>query len=158
MAWLSLSIQTDCQHAEALADALLDAGALAASIEDADAGTPDEQPQFGEPGSISRPGWERSRVIALLKPDTDAGLLLSACSVQAGLDDLPAFTQEEVAEQDWVRLTQSQFEPIRISETLVDRSLMAPGPGSTSNRPGARSRHGVRNGLASDDPALPGMA
>jgi ribosomal protein L11 methylase PrmA len=54
MAWLSLSIQTDCQHAEALADALLDAGALAASIEDADAGTPDEQPQFGEPGSPSR--------------------------------------------------------------------------------------------------------
>lgn len=118
MAWLSLSIQTDCQHAEALADALLDAGALAASIEDADAGTPDEQPQFGEPDSISRPGWNRSRVIALLKPDSDARQLLASCAALAGLDDLPAFTQEEVADQDWVRLTQSQFEPIRVSKRL----------------------------------------
>jgi len=118
MPWLSISIQTDCLHAEALADALLDAGALAVSIEDADAGTSAEQPQFGEPGSISRPGWEHSRVVALLAPDTDAGLLLSACSVQAGLEELPVFAQETVAEQDWVRLTQSQFEPIRVSERL----------------------------------------
>ena len=118
MPWLSISIQTDCLHAEALADALLDAGALAVSIEDADAGTSAEQPQFGEPGSISRPGWEHSRVVALLAPDTDAGLLLSACAVQAGLEELPVFAQETVAEQDWVRLTQSQFEPIRVSERL----------------------------------------
>ena len=118
MPWLSISIQTDCLHAEALADALLDAGALAVSIEDADAGTPAEQPQFGEPGSISKPGWENSRVVALLEPDTDAGLLLSTCAAQAGLDELPAFAQETVAEQDWVRLTQSQFEPIRVSERL----------------------------------------
>ena len=66
MSWLSITIQTDCQHAESLADALLDAGALSASIEDADAGTPEETPQFGEPGSVTTPGWERSRVVALL--------------------------------------------------------------------------------------------
>ncbi|EXI74488.1 MAG TPA: 50S ribosomal protein L11 methyltransferase [Candidatus Accumulibacter phosphatis] len=118
MAWLSLSIRTDCQHAERLADALLAAGALAASIEDADAGTADEQPQFGEPGSISRPGWERSLVIALLRPDSDVRQLLRQCSAEAGLAEPPPFTQEEVAEQDWVRLTQSQFEPIRVSQRL----------------------------------------
>lgn len=118
MAWLSLSIQTDCQHAEALADALLDAGALAATIEDADAGTADEQPQFGEPGSISRPGWKHSRISALLKPDSDARQLLAHCAAQAGLAQVPPFAQEEVPEQDWVRLTQSQFEPIRISQRL----------------------------------------
>jgi ribosomal protein L11 methyltransferase len=118
MAWLSLSILTDGQHAEALADALLDAGALAASIEDADAGTPDEQPQFGEPGSPSQPGWEHSRVIALLKPDAEVTQLLATCAAQAGLDVLPAFAQAEVAEQDWVRLTQSQFAPIRVSGRL----------------------------------------
>lgn len=118
MAWLSLSIQTDCQHAEALADALLGAGALAVSIEDADAGTVDEQPQFGEPGSLSRPGWVHSRVIALLDPDSDARQLLTTCAALAGLDDIPFFTQEDVADQDWVRLTQSQFEPIRVSERL----------------------------------------
>ncbi len=46
MTWLSIAIETDCQHAEALADALLEAGALSASIEDADAGTAAETPQF----------------------------------------------------------------------------------------------------------------
>jgi ribosomal protein L11 methyltransferase len=118
MTWLSVSIETDCSHAEALADALLDAGALSASIEDADAGTPAETPQFGEPGSITTPGWERSRVIALLEAGTDIDELLSACAATAGLDNVPAYTQEDVAEQNWVQLTQSQFEPIRVSERL----------------------------------------
>ena len=118
MPWLSLSIQTDCLHAEALADALLEEGALAASIEDADAGTADERPQFGEPGSITRPGWERSRVVALLKADTDTAQLVSDCARRAGLDQSPDFVQEEVAEQDWVQLTQAQFEPIRVSQRL----------------------------------------
>ncbi len=118
MSWLSISIETDCRHAEALADALLEAGALSASIEDADAGTPDETPQFGEPGSVTTPGWERSRVIALLESGTDAGRLIAACAPAAGLDTIPAFTQEEVAEQNWVQLTQSQFDPIRVSGRL----------------------------------------
>lgn len=118
MTWLSVSIETDCKHAEALADALLDAGALSASIEDADAGTPEETPQFGEPGSITTPGWERSRVVALLEAGTDASELIAACAASAGLRGEPSFTQEEIAEQNWVQLTQSQFEPIRVSQRL----------------------------------------
>jgi ribosomal protein L11 methyltransferase len=118
MPWLSVSIETDCSHAEALADALLDAGALSASIEDADAGTPEETPQFGEPGSITTPGWERSRVIALLEAGTDTSELIAACAESAGLSETPAYTEEEIAEQNWVQLTQSQFEPIRVSERL----------------------------------------
>jgi ribosomal protein L11 methyltransferase len=118
MSWLSISIETDCRHAEALADALLEAGALSASIEDADAGTANETPQFGEPGSLTTPGWERSRVIALLDSGTDASALLTLCAPNAGFAAIPAFTQEEVAEQNWVQLTQSQFDPIRVSGRL----------------------------------------
>lgn len=118
MSWLSISIETDCGHAEALADALLDAGALSASIEDADAGTPAETPQFGEPGSPTTPGWERSRVVALLAADADADALLALCAPLAGLETIPAYTREQVAEQNWVQLTQSQFDPIRVSERL----------------------------------------
>jgi ribosomal protein L11 methyltransferase len=118
MAWISVSIETDCSHAEALADALLEAGALSASIEDADAGTPEETPQFGEPGSITTPGWERSRVVALLEFDTNVTELLAACAVSAGLGEAPPYNVEEVAEQNWVQLTQSQFEPIRVSARL----------------------------------------
>ena len=118
MAWLSISIETDCRHAEALADALLEAGALSASIEDADAGTANETPQFGEPGSVTTPGWERSRVIALLESGTEAGQMVATCAQAIGLDETPAFSQESVEEQNWVQLTQSQFEPIRVSERL----------------------------------------
>ncbi|MCM8593956.1 50S ribosomal protein L11 methyltransferase [Accumulibacter sp.] len=133
MAWLSLSIQTDCQHAEKLADLLLEAGALAASIEDADAGTAEERPQYGEPGSISTPGWQRSRVSALLPAEADARELLGTCARLAGLEALPAYAEEEIAEQDWVRLTQSQFEPIRISSRLwiVPSWHEAPDPEAT---------------------------
>ena len=118
MAWQSVSFLTDASHAEPVCDALLDVGALSASIEDADAGTPGEQPQFGEPGSIVSSGWNRSRVIALLEPDADVGALLARASVMAGLTAVPAWAVEEVAEQNWVELTQSQFDPIRVSERL----------------------------------------
>lgn len=118
MGWLSITIETDCHHAEALADALLDAGALSASIEDADAGTAAETPQFGEPGSVTTPGWERSRVIALLEENTNADELIAACAPLAGLPGIPAYSQQTVAEQNWVQLTQSQFDPIRVSQRL----------------------------------------
>ena len=118
MTWLSLCIETDCQHADALADALLDAGALSASIEDADAGTAAEKPQFGEPGSITTPGWERSRVVALVAAGTDVDELLEACAPAAGLAAPPPYTLQEFEEQNWVQLTQSQFEPIRVSAKL----------------------------------------
>jgi ribosomal protein L11 methyltransferase len=130
MAWQSVSFLTDASHAEPVCDALLDVGALSASIEDADAGTPDEQPQFGEPGSLVASGWNRSRVIALLEPDADPGALLARACVTAGLAGVPAWTVEEVAEQNWVQLTQSQFDPIRVSERLwiVPSWHLAPDP------------------------------
>lgn len=118
MGWQSVSFLTDASRAEPLCDALLEAGALAASIEDADAGTPDEQPQFGEPGSVNSPGWAHSRVVALLEADADAHALLAAAGAAIGLDEVPAFSIETVEEQNWVQLTQSQFDPIRVSERL----------------------------------------
>ena len=116
--WLSVSIAADAAHAEALADALLALGALSVSIEDADAGTERETPQFGEPGSTPAPLWTHSRVVALFARETDVPLLVAAAAGEAGLAATPPYVTADVAEQDWVRLTQSQFEPIRISERL----------------------------------------
>ncbi len=118
MAWQSISFLTDAANAEPVCDALIEAGALSASIEDADAGTPDEQPQFGEPGSVNTPGWQHSRVVALLEPDADAAALLAEAAAAAGLSAAPEFTVETVEEQNWVQLTQSQFDPIRVSDRL----------------------------------------
>ncbi len=118
MAWNNVCFLTDAAFAEPLCDALIEAGALSASIEDADAGTPDEQPQFGEPGSVNSPGWAHSRVVALLEAEADIPALLSEALSVVGLTEMPEFTVEALAEQNWVQLTQSQFDPIRVSGRL----------------------------------------
>ncbi|TXG98093.1 MAG: 50S ribosomal protein L11 methyltransferase [Rhodocyclaceae bacterium] len=118
MAWQSVSFLTDAAHAEPMCDALLEAGALSASIEDADAGTPDEQPQFGEPGSVATPGWTHSRVVVLLEPDAAIDAILGEAATAIGLSEIPAYVVEAVEEQNWVQLTQSQFDPIRVSDRL----------------------------------------
>ena len=118
MGWQNVSFLTDASHAEPLCDALLEGGALSASIEDADAGTPDEQPQFGEPGSVNSPGWTHSKVLALFEPDADVAAMLAAAALEVGLSQVPTFSIEVIEEQNWVQLTQSQFDPIRVSERL----------------------------------------
>ena len=116
--WLSVAIEVDAAHAESLSDALMAAGAISVSVEDAQAGTEFETPQFGEPGSPTTPLWSESRVIALFEPADDLTARIESAAWEAGLDGLPNFSLEEIAEQDWVRLTQSQFDPIRISDRL----------------------------------------
>lgn len=130
--WVNVAILTDSAHAEALSEALLEAGALSSSIEDAAAGTPEEQPQFGEPGMPGAPLWDHSRVVAMFEHADDLpGRVAAACHA-AGLDELPEFELEEVAEQNWVQLTQSQFEPIRVTDRLwiVPTWHTAPNPGA----------------------------
>ncbi len=114
MSWLSLKLAAGQAEAETLADALMDAGALSVSIEDRDAGTEAEAPQFGEPGLDDPKAWQRNWVVALLDADTDVDDLLRRLGLPADHER----QLETVAEQDWVRLTQSQFDPIPISGHL----------------------------------------
>ena len=118
MAWQNVSFLTDAASAEPLCDALIELGALSASIEDADAGTADEQPQFGEPGTPTTPGWQRSRVLALCESDTNVSELLQAACQQLGVPPIRDFSVTAMAEQNWVQLTQAQFDPIQISGRL----------------------------------------
>ncbi|MBP8939970.1 MAG: 50S ribosomal protein L11 methyltransferase [Agrobacterium sp.] len=118
MAWQNVSFLTDAASAEPLCDALIELGALSASIEDADAGTADERPQFGEPGTPTTPGWQRSRVLALCESDTNVSELLQAACQQLGVPPIRDFSVTALAEQNWVQLTQAQFDPIQISGRL----------------------------------------
>lgn len=118
MAWQNVSFLTDAASAEPLCDALIELGALSASIEDADAGTADEQPQFGEPGTPTTPGWQRSRVLVLCESDTNVSELLQAACQQLGVPPIRDFSVTALAEQNWVQLTQAQFDPIQISGRL----------------------------------------
>jgi len=112
--WLSLKLAVDGDQAEALSDALLAAGALAVSTEDRDAGTEAEEAQFGEPGLADLKSWRHNWVVALLDGDADVPALLASLNLPEPIE----YRLETVAEQDWVRLTQSQFDPIRIADRL----------------------------------------
>jgi len=118
MPWLTLTVETDAQHAEALSEALLELGALSVDLLDADAGTPDEQAIFGEPGEAPPGVWQHNRVSALFDDDRDVPAILRKAASSIGLERLPEHRIETLADNDWVRLTQSQFEPIRISARL----------------------------------------
>lgn len=119
MSWTEIIIHAPRQQAEQLSDALMEAGALSVSVEDADEGTSAEQPLFGEPGMEPlQSAWEHSRVVALTNADADHTEIMLAACVVCGLAASLPFTLRTVAEQDWVRLTQSQFAPIHIGRRI----------------------------------------
>lgn len=87
-------------------------------MEDAGAGTAEETPLYGEPGMPVEAAWPQSLVSALCAQDADCARLVAVACAQVGLAQPPEYRVEPVAEQDWVRRSQSQFEPIRISDRL----------------------------------------
>ena len=118
MPWLSVILETDAAHAETLSDALIEAGALSVSAEDADAGTAAEQAHFGEPGSDERARWSRSLLKMLCRPEDDVAAIVATAATAAGLSAAPGYHIESVADADWVRRTQEQFQPVQVSTRL----------------------------------------
>jgi ribosomal protein L11 methyltransferase len=111
-----LGLMSPEDHVEALSDALDALDALSISIEDADAQTDAEQALFGEPGMPPpKEGWQRSRVLALFNTREQAQSALELLKVQDFFAGCEILGIQNVPEQDWVRLTQSQFAPVDIT-------------------------------------------
>jgi len=117
MSWLSVNLETDAKHAEALSSTLLQLGALSVDISDAMAGTSGEQPKFNETSGRLTIAWQASRVSALFPADVDIRCIVKNASTALRL---PAdrYTVTEVPERDWVRLSQAQFAPLKVSSRL----------------------------------------
>ncbi|MFZ2987993.1 50S ribosomal protein L11 methyltransferase [Ideonella sp.] len=90
--------------------------ALSVSVEDADADTEAEQALFGEPGMAPpRPGWDRSTLRALFSDESAANEAAELLLAQDWTEGLGLQSLQAVVEQDWVRLTQSQFSPVEVT-------------------------------------------
>jgi ribosomal protein L11 methyltransferase len=101
---------------ETVSDALEALDALSVSVEDADAQTDAEQALFGEPGMPPpKEGWQRSRVIALFADEAQAREAATVLAAQDFFEGCQQLGLVDVPEQDWVRLTQSQFTPVEIT-------------------------------------------
>lgn len=118
--WLALSFTAPEHAVDDVSDMLMEAGALSVDVADADAGTEAERAIFREPNEASALRWTHNRITALFDSGHERDALLAlvpACS------NAHAFTPTsvriaQVDEQDWVRLTQSQFAPIEIEPAL----------------------------------------
>ncbi|MFN3415219.1 MAG: 50S ribosomal protein L11 methyltransferase [Caldimonas sp.] len=104
---------------ETVSDALMELDALSVSVEDADADSAAEQALFGEPGlPAPRAGWQRSTVKALY-PDEDAALEAATLLLaQEWAGNVHVVAIQDVPDEDWVRLTQSQFAPVEITPSF----------------------------------------
>jgi ribosomal protein L11 methyltransferase len=117
MALVELLLTLPQAAVEAVSDDLVETlEALAVSVEDADAGTEAESALFGEP-DMPPPaaGWQRSRLKALFD-DAEAAETAATWLLAHHADSgLAIQALAEVPEQDWVRITQSQFEPVPVT-------------------------------------------
>ncbi len=104
------------ERVEPICDALEALDALSVSVEDADADTDVEQALFGEPG-LPPPAnsWERSRVVALFSSQANAQEAASLLAAQDFFEGCAVQSVAAVPDEDWVRLTQSQFAPVEIT-------------------------------------------
>jgi len=132
MPWLSITLQTAGEHAEALSDALVEAGALSVALEDAAAAG-----AAPEPGTdwVAEPRWARTRLVALAQDGADAAALVARAAASCGIRT-PDFEAVRLEDEDWVRRVQSQFGPIRAGERLwvVPSWCDAPDPAALAVR------------------------
>jgi ribosomal protein L11 methyltransferase len=118
MAFRELIFTVPEDLAENLGDALMELGALSISVSDAAVDTDEEKPLYGEPGlTPEKNAWEQSQVIALFDEHGLSSPEISLALSEEGFQvNMPA--ERTVEEQDWVRLTQSQFDPIQVGQRL----------------------------------------
>ncbi len=109
----------DEKNAEAFGDLLLDAGAMSVTVEDADRDQPDEQPLYGEPGLEPETlAWRRSRMSVLVDDNFDAVTAAAIAAKALGIEVPQIEADSAVPDENWVKLTQAQFGPTKVSERL----------------------------------------
>jgi len=136
---------------ETLCEALDALDALSVSVEDADAQTDAEQALFGEPGMPPpKEGWQRSRVVALFASQETAQETGKLLALQDFFQGCELLGIQAVAEQDWVRLTQSQFAPVDITPTFWIVPTWHEPPAQAQKNHSPRPRLGLWHGHASN--------
>jgi len=118
MPWIAAELVLDARVVTSFADALLEQGAISVDVTDARSGSGDEQAIYMEPGEDVTLAWGDNRVVSLFESGADVKRALEQAAVTAGLRAVPTFHTYPVADRDWVRVTQQQFEPLAISRRL----------------------------------------
>jgi ribosomal protein L11 methyltransferase len=107
MPWLQITLETTRDDAQRLGDALEEAGALAVSLEGADA-----EPLFETDWNDTTPVWKQTRVVALFAAEADVPAAMHMVATLLSLPAVPTYKTETVADQDWVRAWMDRWQPM----------------------------------------------
>lgn len=116
MAFLIATLELDRDQADTLGDALMEAGALSVNVEDAQEGTVDEKPIFGEPGASSGL-WDRCLMSAMFAAGADVAAAVASACTAVGMTPR-MYTLTSLDDVDWVMKNREQFQPIHISDRI----------------------------------------
>ncbi len=116
MSFKEISINIDSKNADKLSDIFMDIGVLSVTTEDQYEGTELEQPIFNEPGMVVAELWTHSKVTVLVNATTDIDELIT--QAYGSLGRKFEYCVTDIDDKDWVRLTQSQFTPIEVTDNL----------------------------------------
>lgn len=130
MGFIQLVINVDSKSADRLSDIFMDLEALSATVTDQHEGTALEQPLFNEPGYEVQGLWDNSHLVVLYNSDTDIKYMVDSATEIFGQPF--NYFIENIDDQDWVRLTQSQFDPIKINDKLFIVPSWHDSPSSTA--------------------------
>ncbi|MBM3360693.1 MAG: 50S ribosomal protein L11 methyltransferase [Betaproteobacteria bacterium] len=116
-AWINLKIRASAEYAHIISDSLIELGALSSSIEDLYLNSENEEAIFGEPNIPGNTIWQHNNIESLFDDSISIDTVIDELKTMTGLSNID-YTLESVEDQNWVTLTQSQFEPISILNKL----------------------------------------
>ena len=111
-AWLQLTLAAVEHTPEHLEDALLAAGAIAVTLQDAGSQAILEPP----PGAT--PLWTHTRVTGLFDAQTDIQAVKQTLSLTLGPAVLTEYRTQALEDRDWVRAWMEDFHPMRFGQRL----------------------------------------
>ena len=118
MYWKAIIIEINAADTELFNNLLIEYGALSVDTHDAATGTQYEESLFGQFSDWSKPIWSNIEITALFERAVDVTGIVQELAKNAQLTCLPVYRVKKIEDQDWVHLTQSQFDPIKISSNL----------------------------------------
>ncbi len=118
MAWLELEFCVPGPDVDHLSESLFSVGAISVDVTDADEGSAKEKAIFAEPGEIFELSWNANRVVALFDSDVDVTQVIKNLEEFVNVSQLSDYQVRTVEDQDWVRLTQKQFDPIQVTDRI----------------------------------------
>tara|TARA_B100000795_G_scaffold112182_1_gene82941 strand:+ start:18 stop:905 length:888 start_codon:yes stop_codon:yes gene_type:complete len=117
MSWTNLIVQTNKEDVDSISDFLIALGAISTSIENTNLNQNNEELIFGEPYNQTQQFWENNTVQALFNNSIDIELIKAALTTKFNTLNF-SIEVSDIQDQDWVKLTQSQFSPINIQDQL----------------------------------------